>query len=354
MNNTLRHIEFLTTRLECVVVPGFGALLSRYEGAYFDALTNELKAPARRLVFNNSICEDDGLIANSIARANKISYEKASKIMADELHAMKLRFDADGELDLGRVGRITKQEDGGIKFEASHKFSNSSAYSWLRAVKPVDVSEHARVAGEDLDDEVAGRTSRLASVMTYVRAACVLAIFVCVGLAVSTPVNVDNAEYASLAPAIKMGRSIDKATSFTMIIDKHLNDSDLVDTARRFAWQRVRRNAAQTYNAYHAPEVRDANPYAETEKQEANSQVSKPRFIDTDSYFVIVASLTSQRDADKFIDQQRARNNDLPLGVIVNDGRYRVYAATGSTLAEAQRGVNEMSRRFDGAWICKK
>lgn len=351
MNNTLRHIEFLVTRHECVVVPGFGALLSRYEGAGFDVLTGQLVAPSRRLVFNTSIAENDGLIANSIARANGVSYEKAVKVMDEELRAMKLRFEADGELALGRLGRLVKDANGGVIFEASPKYSRNSAYSWLANVKPVDVAENARLNSEHAEDEDE-RSSRFAGVMAFVRAACILIVFVCLGLAVSTPVKVDNAQYASLAPSIKMSRPIAQGESFTMIVDRKLNDSDIVDTASRFAWQRSCRTVAQNYNTPHIEDVQADSPL--TASTAADKSADVPRFVDSDPYLVVVASLTSRQDAEKFIEHEHLNKNTVPMGVIDNDGRYRVYAATGTTLAEAQRGVNAMTRRFKGAWICKK
>ena len=74
------------------------------------------------------------------------------------------------------------------------------------------------------------------------------------------------------------------------------------------------------------------------------------RFDENDRYCLVVASLATQEEAERFI----ARNSKLQLGVLPKDGRYRVYAATGTTAAGAQSAAAELADRYPDAWVCRR
>lgn len=80
------------------------------------------------------------------------------------------------------------------------------------------------------------------------------------------------------------------------------------------------------------------------------------RFRDSDPYCLIVASLTTAEDAQKFIDDQYRVNPDMALAVLHKDGRYRVYAATGTSpnALQAQASDSRIARRYKGAWVCAR
>ncbi len=61
---------------------------------------------------------------------------------------------------------------------------------------------------------------------------------------------------------------------------------------------------------------------------------------------MIVASFPEESQATRYI----AENPGRVLGVLEQDGKYRVYAATGATYEEAaaQKSIS------DGAWICRR
>lgn len=70
----------------------------------------------------------------------------------------------------------------------------------------------------------------------------------------------------------------------------------------------------------------------------------------SDRYCLVVASLQSMSQAEKFVKE----HSDVELGILEKDGKYRVYAATGSTTNEALRAKDddEIGRRFADAWVC--
>ena len=88
-------------------------------------------------------------------------------------------------------------------------------------------------------------------------------------------------------------------------------------------------------------------------KADTTIPTATPRIIAADKYYLIVASLPSREKAEEFISMQ---NHGDKLEIAEADGRYRVYAATGNTIAEARQPLisGEFGSRYPDAWVCCK
>jgi hypothetical protein len=62
MYSITRHIEYLVSRHDCVVVPGWGAFIAQYEPARIDAESGLIVPPSRAISFNQSVMHNDGLL----------------------------------------------------------------------------------------------------------------------------------------------------------------------------------------------------------------------------------------------------------------------------------------------------
>ena len=82
--------------------------------------------------------------------------------------------------------------------------------------------------------------------------------------------------------------------------------------------------------------------------------VPMPDPVGDGPYCLVVASLASRSDADAFAAQYSS--TDTPLAVLDNDGRYRVYAASGNGAAEVTSKAREAGLYdiFPSAWVCRR
>src|SRR5690606_12497426 len=71
------YISDLLYRYECVIIPGFGAFLTRYRSAQIDDISNTFHPPSKIVSFNKQLQANDGLFANYVASVEKCSYETA-------------------------------------------------------------------------------------------------------------------------------------------------------------------------------------------------------------------------------------------------------------------------------------
>ncbi len=113
------HLSQLLFRHECVVLPGLGAFLTRYHSAEANTATGMLRPPSRRVHFNASIKENDGLLANSVSRSQNISYKKAMQFIQDQLNEWLSQIDGGEKINLTGVGRLFKDDNGNLQFSPS-------------------------------------------------------------------------------------------------------------------------------------------------------------------------------------------------------------------------------------------
>ena len=91
MISIVQHIEYLMMYNDCVVVPGWGALIANYAPSQLQGDT--MLKPRRSIGFNPSITHNDGLLATSIARRHGISYSKfqvAFHVLTVKAHFVEL------------------------------------------------------------------------------------------------------------------------------------------------------------------------------------------------------------------------------------------------------------------------
>lgn len=114
------HISELLFDHECVVVPGFGAFLTRYFPAEVNTATHMMRPPGKRVYFNASIRENDGLLAKAISFNSNISYELALQRLDETRHQWMQEIEAGKKLNLQGIGKLYRDEvSGTLQFSPS-------------------------------------------------------------------------------------------------------------------------------------------------------------------------------------------------------------------------------------------
>jgi nucleoid DNA-binding protein len=105
------YIQDLLYRYECVILPGFGAFLSQKEPAYIDKETQTFHPPKKVVSFNSQLKKNDGLLANYIAAAQKVSYTTAVNMITEFVEKLEVSFKEDGKVELENIGRLFYAEE---------------------------------------------------------------------------------------------------------------------------------------------------------------------------------------------------------------------------------------------------
>ena len=102
--NIEHYISQLLYRYQCVTVPGFGAFLTEIQSAQWVESANSFFPPKKQISFNTNIKNNDGLLANHIARAEKTSYEYAISAIQYEVLNWKKELEQNKTLTIKNIG----------------------------------------------------------------------------------------------------------------------------------------------------------------------------------------------------------------------------------------------------------
>lgn len=313
MNLLAEHIDYLLTGHDCVIIPGFGALINRHISAVYDEDNGEISAPFREITFNREIAADDGLIASSVARRQGVAYSTAASIVANEVEAMLSQISVGGRFSLGAVGEFRSNGSDGIEFiPAAYECRLKSVSTGVsKPDESADSADSVKITPLRPYSPITAFVSRVASVV---------ALALILGFAIYNPTRVgEGVMRASLMP--ELGR---------LLPDNGVQDMEIDDVIPEETPDEV----AETVDAEIIDTVAEPAPVVEPIETRAGGR-----------YYLIVASLASRALAEQFI----ADENSPSFEIMETDGRYRVAGACGSSASEV-RDAGLLSR-YPDAWV---
>jgi hypothetical protein len=110
------YIAQLLYRYQCVTVPGFGAFLTEIQSAQLIESSNSFFPPKKMISFNAYLKNNDGLLANHIAQAEKTSYEYAISAIQYEVFNWKKALQENGLFAIKNVGNFSLNADKNLIF----------------------------------------------------------------------------------------------------------------------------------------------------------------------------------------------------------------------------------------------
>lgn len=117
--NIEHYIGQLLYRYQCVTVPGFGAFLTEIQSAQWVESANSFFPPKKLISFNTNIKNNDGLLANHIARAEKTSYEYAISAIQYEVLNWKKELEKNRILTIKNIGSFSLNATDNLIFTPS-------------------------------------------------------------------------------------------------------------------------------------------------------------------------------------------------------------------------------------------
>lgn len=306
-----RHIATLLRRHDCVIVPGVGAFVVLHQDAEFSPESGIFAPPARLLTFNPAITHDDGLLVDSLSRRMKIGFAQAREKMEAESRLMLRRLKAEGSLHIARVGTLTRRSESRLEFrpEQCWCISLPAIECSRRAEKPV-----IEILRPEPAEEKGMAVVRVPLHFRRLRAAAAAILLALISFAISTPIDLEHAQNASLAlpmftPPEPMKFELPAEPEGMSLWINASTPADAIITAQKPA----------------AP----------------------------GPFIVVVASLASMEQAHKFI----ASAPTAGLQMVQSGDKFRVFAASGANQAEAMAAFAAQpgfSTAYPDAWVCRR
>jgi nucleoid DNA-binding protein len=128
------YINDLLYRYECVIIPGFGALLTQHQSAKIDRKNQTFYPPSKTLSFNRQLQTNDGLLANYIASVEKCSYETSLQKLRNYTGKLSLQLSEGDLVSLSNIGDFHLNEENSVQFIPSSKQNFSTASFGLTSI----------------------------------------------------------------------------------------------------------------------------------------------------------------------------------------------------------------------------
>ncbi|WP_196887066.1 SPOR domain-containing protein [Aureivirga sp. CE67] len=144
----VENIADLLYRYDCVIVPNFGGFICSETSATLDEITHTFTPPTKKITFNKYLSENDGLLANYIAKQNKITYDEAMLKIEETISEWNSSIKA-GTLELSGIGSFSLDQNENLVFEPSNDINYlRSSFGLSSFVSPPIKREEEKVVEE--------------------------------------------------------------------------------------------------------------------------------------------------------------------------------------------------------------
>ena len=303
------HIEYLILHHDCVIIPGWGALVAQYSDASYDSKNQRIKKPIRKLGFNPSVNHSDGMLAQSIVRREGMTYDQAVRFIDQNVSSYKRQIAAGEELNLGRLGYFKGDVSNHVEFVPfSFEMCNDQYYG-LRNLSFTRLDQLNDNENEHKAIIVEGNWWTRKSLKT----AASIALLLVLSIILTTPiiVNRNNQEMASLNVTEVKGPKQEIVSTNITTVETTDNES----------------------------------------QSNANASQSTLMLDEGGNYYLIIASLTSEAQVNDFLTSHATVSSNAQ---VMKSGKYYyVYIAKSYEANHLYSFMSELPNGYQ-AWVYKK
>ena len=107
----------------CVIVPSFGGFVAQKTSAKVDFKSGKMLPPSKSLLFNKQLINNDGLLANELAKSNDQSFDNAFLALNNKVSAWNSTLNSGGRIELDRIGILYRDAEQNLCFEQDRFFN---------------------------------------------------------------------------------------------------------------------------------------------------------------------------------------------------------------------------------------
>ncbi len=128
LNQIWQFIKELLHEHDCVIVPGFGGFVGNREPARIDQVSHIITPPAKRIIFNQNLKTNDGLLANKVSNVLQINYSDAVELIRQLTEQIKEILQHQKHYEVREFGNFRLNADANYVFlpERHHTYLPAS------------------------------------------------------------------------------------------------------------------------------------------------------------------------------------------------------------------------------------
>lgn len=371
MERLMKHIEELLLWHDCVIIPEFGGFVLQTVSSEY-ASDEHLFIPTRKeVVFNPTLTHNDGLLAESYMQELSVDFSRAQQQIRTDVAMMKDALEKDLQVKFGQTGHFTKDGERVIfkPSKNSDKLFCTSSYGLpafyylsLTARRPAVTAQNSSNAARTETDKSNRILYTIPITQLFVGIFAAALVAVILFFSISTPVKeVNRAAYSAgfIPPELIPKKTVDE-----MVFEAFTDNARAATGARAGTPADGRESIPEAGSESGA--VMPSSATAEVKSEAVSSELREARparrppaasteksFAASD-YYVIIASYNTRRQAQVYLSRLKGEVADS-AGILVSDGKMRVYAQQFSSKKAASAYLHKI-RRYPGhqqAWLYK-
>jgi len=305
------YIAELLYRHDCVIIPGFGGFVANYAPAQVHPTQHTFSPPSKKLVFNRSLKNNDGLLANHLAGKENLTYADACKKIQEFTSSCATLLSSGKKLLLSDIGTLYTDIEKNIQFEPDQNINfylDSFGLSTIQspAIKRDGIAKRLEKAPKDREVVPAEvkRRINIRKIAAITVTAGVVAVLVWIPLKTDLLKNIN---YANLNPFAKKEIAAYSEKNITPFIlpEKSIKEESVMvnDTNAYLHLSFLNKDALPL-----TVKLKDQAPAESTRvenKTEERVIAASPRTSAGEKYSVIGGCFAIPENADHFVDQLR-------------------------------------------------
>ncbi|KAA6302315.1 MAG: hypothetical protein EZS26_001428 [Candidatus Ordinivivax streblomastigis] len=317
------YIAYLLTKQECVIIPGFGAFIASESEDYRSVGKDSLLcAPVYSLGFNSDIRHNDGLLANTLAKGESISYKDACLYIRQYVDHLNDQLSIHKTVLIPWIGNLSLAAESKLLFTpALHSSCNANRFGLYDFYLPTlaELEEALRMVHSHKKQNVIYIPIHR-RMLRWTAAAAMLALFL-------LPIPLNESSSVALQQAGFSPKPL-LAQTFTSVPEESpmlsVEDEDLIVTE------------------IEVPAILPAEPVKEF-AIEPNKHY----------YYIVLASLPTKSAAEEQVASYR-KAGSIETAIISTNTRYRVYINKFEDKTEAENYLNRFRAvhpQYSDAWL---
>lgn len=121
-------IAALLFEQDTVIIPGLGAITTKYRPAEIQAVEGKVLPPSKELSFNKNLTIDDGILINHLRKKYGVSFAEVQRAVADYVKHVSKAIDSQSIVQIQSVGRLYRDYEKKLKFLPEDTNFNVAAY----------------------------------------------------------------------------------------------------------------------------------------------------------------------------------------------------------------------------------
>ncbi|MFI5149315.1 MAG: SPOR domain-containing protein [Bacteroidia bacterium] len=351
------YIAELLYRHDCVIIPGFGGFVANYAPAQVHPTQHTFTPPSKSLVFNRSLKNNDGLLANYVSGQENLSYAEANLKIQEFAAGCNALLGSGKKLLLKDIGSLFPDIEKNIQFQADESinfFLGSFGFTTIQspAIKRDGIVKRLEKMPKDRDVVPAEMKKRVSirKIAILTLSAGMLAALVWIPLKTDL---LKNFNYADLNPFSKKEAGTYSERNFATFSfsEKDLKTENIVipDTSAYMHLSFLNKESQPL-----TVKLKDVAPPESTKVENATEQKVKSvtsRFSNGEKYNVIGGCFAVPENADHFVDQLKGEGYNAFILQTNRSSLRPVCYGTYASYSEALQMLAKVKASNKEAWL---